>query len=334
MKTMEQKPLLSIVVIGRNEAQNLPRCSNSLNPLAEMGNVEIIYVDSASTDSSIEIAKTFATRVVRLRESERLSASAGRYVGTLVARGVWVLYLDGDMELTPEFCKKARSLITSRRTAPRICGYVGRYDNHYTDGSVRRNVLRQDTREERARCFGGAVLLLRDRVLAAGNWDYRLFSNEELDLCTRLLGQEHYVKYVDFPMVIHHTRRESKMNTLLSMFVPTVLTGKKYFGIGQVIRSRIKKGSFCSFVRFFPYPFVYLGLLLLGVIWSCAVPSWSVLGLALVVMALTYAVFTRGITSAVVYLAFVPQGCIGFFKYPYMWEPSYEEICLDPQNDG
>ncbi len=334
MKDIRQSPILSIVVIGRNEANNLPRCFNSLKPLAKIMNAEIIYVDSASTDSSIGIAKAFATKVMRLGQSDKLSASAGRYVGTLVARGTWILYLDGDMELTPEFRKKIHLLITSKRAAPEVCGYIGRYDNYYTDGSIRRDLLRQDPRGEKARCFGGAVLLLRDRVLAVGSWDYRLFSYEELDLHTRLLQQGHYVKYINIPMIKHYTRRESKLIVLFSMFVPTAVIGKKYFGIGQVIRSRVKKGSLFSFVRFFPYPFIYLGLLLLGSIWSCAVPSWSALGLIPLIIALAYVVFVRGITSAVVYLALIPQICIGFFAYPCLWEPSYEEVWSHPQSGG
>lgn len=326
MKNMRQKPTLSIIVIGRNEADNLQRLFNSLTPLAKSEGVEIIYVDSASTDSSIDIAKVFVSKVVRLGQSKNLSASAGRHVGTLVARGRWILYLDGDMELTPEFCEKTRSLTTSKRTISSICGYIGRYDDHYIDGSIRRNLLRQDPRKEKARYIGGAVLLLRDTVLAAGNWNHRVFSYEELDLYTRLLSQGYYVEYIDLPMIVHHTQKQPRFKTFLSLFIPVAGMGKKYFGIGQVIRSRISKGSLFSFVRFFPYPFVYLGLLLLGIIWSCTVPSLRVLSILFFLVALTYVIFTRGVISAVVYLSFVPQICLGFFNYPRSWKPYYEEM--------
>jgi len=321
-----QNPTLSIVVIGKNAAHNLPRVFNSLKPLAEIVDTETIYVDSSSTDSSIEVAKVFSSKVLRLAESKNLSASAGRYVGTLVACGAWILYLDEDMELTPKFCELIGLFIDPKSREPKVCGYIGRYDSYYNDGSIRRNQERQNVKQRQAKCIGGGVLLLREAVLAAGNWDYRVFSNEELDLYTRLRNIGYYIKYINVLMLVHHTQRCPRAKLLLGLFVPTSTVGNKYFGIGQIIRSRARKGSLLSFVRFFPYPFVYLGLLLLGILWGCIATPFQELSILFFLSALLYVILTKGATFLIVYLAFIPQACIGFFRYPCSWEPSYEEV--------
>src|SRR4051812_29985706 len=94
--------VLSVIVIGRNEAAGLDPLQRSIAPLADRVECETIYVDSASTDDSVDVATTLFDRTVVLDEDANLSASAGRYVGAGLARGEWMLFLDGDMILEPE----------------------------------------------------------------------------------------------------------------------------------------------------------------------------------------------------------------------------------------
>ena len=51
---------LSVVIIAFNEEANLPRCLKSLP-----ANVEIIVLDSGSTDRTAAIAQEFGARVYR-----------------------------------------------------------------------------------------------------------------------------------------------------------------------------------------------------------------------------------------------------------------------------
>ena len=67
---------LSVVVIGRNEAHNLERLFTSIFPLSDLI-ADIIYVDSASTDNSVEIASKYCDYVIKLKDSEFLNASIG-----------------------------------------------------------------------------------------------------------------------------------------------------------------------------------------------------------------------------------------------------------------
>ena len=58
MQITSQTPLLSVVVIGRNEGPRLLRCLEAVRNMKDPGGtVEIIYVDSSSTDGSCEAAR-------------------------------------------------------------------------------------------------------------------------------------------------------------------------------------------------------------------------------------------------------------------------------------
>ena len=89
------------MIIGKNEAKNLPNLYNSLKALEI--EKDIIYVDSASSDESVSISNKYCNKVIELEYSKQLCAAAGRNIGTKYARYEWVLYLDGDMELEDDF---------------------------------------------------------------------------------------------------------------------------------------------------------------------------------------------------------------------------------------
>ena len=96
--------MLTIVAIGRNEAENLSRLIHSIKALIAYCNfpIETVFVDSASQDDSVEIASAFFDVVCQLEADDNLCASAGRYVGTLEAENPFVFYIDADMEVEEE----------------------------------------------------------------------------------------------------------------------------------------------------------------------------------------------------------------------------------------
>ena len=128
-------PLISIIVIGRNEAKNLRRLTASLAPLQDRWTSETIFVDSASSDDSVAVARALFDTTAVLAESPRLNASAGRFAGVLLAHGEWALFLDGDMEFTPQCLPQ---LAAHLEREPRDCGALGTYVHRYTSGAVRR----------------------------------------------------------------------------------------------------------------------------------------------------------------------------------------------------
>jgi glycosyltransferase involved in cell wall biosynthesis len=305
---------LTVCVIGRNEAKNLPRLIASLRPLrAALGDseAEFIFVDSASADASAEIAATFFDDVFVLSESPRLSASAGRWVGTRMASGAWVLYLDGDMELLPEFVP---FVVETVRGVDSTSGWVGLYTHRFHDGAARHDVLRGPGRRsgEPVRHFGGAVLLPADCVRDAGNWNPALFANEELDLHERLRARGVPVRFVDVPLIDHHTPRRSLWSKIVDEFLPSPRR-KKSLGFGQLLAARLQQGTLLRFALFFPYPFVVAAggaLMLMG-----AALGHPMLILGAGAAAAAFVSSTRGARFVPVCVGLVIQGLVGARHY-------------------
>lgn len=94
---------LSVIIITRNEEEIIGDCINSVISAlnhAKKKNVlnssEVILVDSASTDNTINIAKKFPIRILQLKPSWPLSAGAGMYTGVLHSKGRYLAKVDGD----------------------------------------------------------------------------------------------------------------------------------------------------------------------------------------------------------------------------------------------
>ncbi|RQW79488.1 MAG: glycosyltransferase family 2 protein, partial [Methylococcus sp.] len=100
-------PVISFVVIGRNEGERLTRCLESIGEIRGVeGEVDVIYVDSASTDDSVQRAQAEGARVLEVRP-ERPSAALGRNAGWKEALAPFILFLDGDTILHPDFPAQA-----------------------------------------------------------------------------------------------------------------------------------------------------------------------------------------------------------------------------------
>ena len=104
---------VAAVVIGRNEGDRLVRCLKSLHGQA----APIVYVDSGSTDSSVESAKALGAEVVSLDMTQPFTAARARNAGLSVLKDVdidFVQMIDGVCDLYPSWIETAPSRKRSR----------------------------------------------------------------------------------------------------------------------------------------------------------------------------------------------------------------------------
>jgi tetratricopeptide (TPR) repeat protein len=87
---------ISLCMIVKDEAENLPRCLESVQDLVH----ECIVVDTGSTDATCDIATRYGARVHSFTWNNDFAAA--RNVSLDYATGDWVLVLDADEVLTPE----------------------------------------------------------------------------------------------------------------------------------------------------------------------------------------------------------------------------------------
>lgn len=292
---------LTVVVIGRNESRNLP---NLFESLPQSDQYEWIYVDSHSDDNSAAIALKQGAAVYLVDRKSVYGPGTGRYIGTLEARGRWILYLDGDMVLRQEFADLISALEAAERGGgeslpPGTAAFVGRTINRFEspDGQVvgERDYVTLPQRAmgppefwgKPAAYHGGAVLYLKEAVLSAGNWNPAVYQLEEIDLYSRVKAAGGILRAIDLPMVEHFTpclgfAERLKLNFLAQW------RGKKLYGAGQVVSARLKEGGLASLISCYPYPFIVLaGLVsapLLYFIWpplpllvNLAIAAWFAL---------------------------------------------------------
>src|SRR5262245_24768525 len=91
---------VGIVVIGRNEGERLIRCLKSCRSQAPL----IVYVDSGSSDSSVNVATRLSATVVKVDSSRPFNAARARNEGfaMLTTQNCsirFVQFVDGDCEL-------------------------------------------------------------------------------------------------------------------------------------------------------------------------------------------------------------------------------------------
>ena len=105
--------MISVIVIGRNEDERLGACLESIRTAMNVLSHEVIYVDSGSSDDSLALAKAAGARCFLLSEPSP-TAGLGRLIGTKEAKGEFLLFLDGDMQLQRGFCEEAMMTLSAR----------------------------------------------------------------------------------------------------------------------------------------------------------------------------------------------------------------------------
>jgi glycosyltransferase involved in cell wall biosynthesis len=276
--------------------------------------IETLYVDSASDDDGVALAEKSFDRVIELEANDQLCASAGRYVGTIEARYPWIFYIDADMEICEEFFSIIAQLEQFPEESMGCVGiYVHRFDNNtsafqgFAGGVVKSNW---------AAYFGGAVILRRQTVLNAGNWNPSVFGKEEMELYARLGDGRRTVQYFGVPMINHYSEYFTRLELLMRLVSPSGGLGKVFYGYGQSIRSLLIAGKLGALVKLDVEPYLFWGLLLTGLLISGFLPvEWGALFAAAVLLWLS--VWLR--PGAVIRYLTLPLALFrGWFKYvPY-----------------
>jgi GT2 family glycosyltransferase len=250
---------IGVVVIGRNEGQRLIECLTSIR--AVTGN--IVYVDSASTDGSITVAKQIGATVVMLDMDRPFTAARARNEGALALKSAFpdsrfVQFVDGDCVLVPGWMEKAIAFLEQREDVAIVCGR--RRERHPSDSIYNALCdLEWDTPVGEAAACGGDSLVRTKAFEEVGGFNPRIMAGEEPELCVRMRARGWKIWRLDTEMTLH----DAAMNRFRQWWIRSIRSG---YGFAEV--SRLHRAS----------PFR---------IWGRAVPSalfWGALLPALIVV--------------------------------------------------
>ncbi|HVN47909.1 MAG TPA: glycosyltransferase family 2 protein [Bacteroidota bacterium] len=119
---------LSVIIITKNEEQNIRACLESVRWADE-----IVMVDSYSTDNTIAIAKEFNVKIFQ-RDWDGFGAAKNFAMSQSV--GEWILWLDADERVTPELREEILSVLALEHSPyaaysmPRRANFLGAWINH------------------------------------------------------------------------------------------------------------------------------------------------------------------------------------------------------------
>jgi GT2 family glycosyltransferase len=118
---MMQNGLVSVTIVTYNSGRFIKRCLESV--LAQRYPLkEVIVVDNASTDGTIDILDQFTERVRIVQNDENVGFSAAQNQAIALSNGEWILTLNPDVLLMPNFIQ---SLVDAGNRDPQIgtvCG--------------------------------------------------------------------------------------------------------------------------------------------------------------------------------------------------------------------
>ena len=235
----ESPTLLSVVVIGRNEGERLSRCLQSvLNMRDPKGRIEIIYVDSNSQDDSIIRAEGLGAKVIVVTP-ERPSAALGRNAGWREAKGEYVLFLDGDTVLHPDFVDDSMAEFKDSSVAV-VWGH--RREIH-PEQTLFNRVLDLDWiyPPGPSEFCGGDAIMRRSVLEEVGGFEAGLIAGEEPELCQRIRGKGYTILHVDRAMTGH----DLAMTRWSAYWRRAFRAGYAYADVSD----RLKNGPFPLWVR-------------------------------------------------------------------------------------
>src|SRR5882757_8740386 len=118
---MAYSDLVSVTIVTYNSGRFIKRCLESVLD-QKYPQVEIIVVDNASTDGTVDILEQFEDRCQIVYNDENIGFAAAQNQAIGLSQGGWVLTLNPDVLLLPDFIQ---SLVDAGQMDPKtgsVCG--------------------------------------------------------------------------------------------------------------------------------------------------------------------------------------------------------------------
>jgi len=198
------KKLISVIVVNWNGKQHLEDCFSSLLE-QDYPSLEIIMVDNASNDGSVEFIKNKFPAVKVIQNQTNIGFGCAVNKGISVGKGEYFLFLNNDLSLEPNcILELVKSLEKSNvgGAIPKILFFdktdtINSFgvDVNYVGIACPRYIYEKDSesfKEEEVPC-GGIFMFHRNIVVKTGGFDESIFfyhEDHDLSWRIRLLGMK------------------------------------------------------------------------------------------------------------------------------------------------
>ena len=223
-------PILSIVIVSFNTRDDLERCLSSLTSNPPAARHEIVVVDNASSDGSVDALRAGWPSIRVLPQPSNLGFAAANNIGIRNTSGELVLLLNSDTLVPPgaldTLIARLRAHPTAGAAGPRLVDAHGRAElsygpmisplaelrqkavmslQHRGFGPVTRRIERETSLEKFVDWVSGAALLVyRDDAEAVGLLDERYFLyTEDVDFCAAIRARGRRILFTPAATITH-----------------------------------------------------------------------------------------------------------------------------------
>jgi len=273
----QKYPLVSIITVNYNQSKVTCALIDSLNKIT-YPNFEIIVIDNASPDDDASLIKRTYPNVVFVENPINYGFAAGNNFGLMRARGEYVLLLNNDIEVPPNFMEPLVNKLAGDKTigavsplikfyyAPDTIQYAGYTPINYITmrntalGHKQRDTGQFDQDYETAYAHGAAMMVPIEVVKQVGLMSYIFFLYyEEADWCARIKRAGYSIHFVHNSYVLHkESVSTGKLSTLKIyylnrnriVFMRRNVFGRDfYLGIAYQLLVAIPKNAFNYLIR-------------------------------------------------------------------------------------
>lgn len=239
------EPLLSVVVIGRNEEPFVGGCLAAVLRAVAPFEADIVFVDSRSTDRTLDIARTYPVRIVVLSAAASLCPALGRLVGEKLTTSKYVLFVDGDTDVEGQWVQEGLRFLEAH---PEVAGVSGRLrEIYYAHGRIvgeHPDIFAVASGPQDVDELGGNAIYRRAALDAVGSFNPFLSSYEEMDLAERLRQSGFRIVRLPITLGTHRTGQRGTVRELRRRYRDNLIRG-----YGQVLRRSLGTPMLWSHAR-------------------------------------------------------------------------------------
>ena len=254
---------LSIIIVSWNVREDLVRCIQSIEENRPMSEFELIVVDNASSDVTIDSIKHDFPKVTVIANKENRGFAAANNQGIRKAQGQYLLFLNPDTIVHPDSLDVLMKFM-DRNSDVGACGPKLLNEDGTTQPSTRRfptfrgalyqhtafrflrifrgeykkwlmKDFRHDKQTDVDQVMGAALMIRRSIIDELGTMDEHFYMYyEEVDLCYRIKQAGWHIMFVPDAAIIHlggQSTRQIYVEARIMMLTSLLIFFRKHKGI-------------------------------------------------------------------------------------------------------
>ncbi len=197
---------LTIVIVNYNGASVLAPCLDAVFSSQGTLSFEVIVVDNASQDNSLEILDDYSSQILLIKNDVNGGFSRGNNQGASQGSGRYVFLLNNDTIVDTDMFQTCLDYYDAHPTIGALGPRLLNQDRtiQRTGGILGQHQYRSHHPSEVSFLSGAALMLSREMWDRVGGLDeHYFFYNEDLDLCKMIQKQGAKLVYLPQGLLVH-----------------------------------------------------------------------------------------------------------------------------------